>query len=81
MAFRRLQEEIIRTTDDLSVFAWRLSADTQGYSKTSFQLYDDDNDEGDDGDEATFVCGVLAESPRDFASCAAYERTLTEDLL
>jgi hypothetical protein len=81
MAFRRLQEEIIRTTDDLSVFAWRLSADTQGYSKTSFQLYDDDIDEGDDGDEATFVSGVLADSPRDFASCTAYERTMTEDLL
>jgi hypothetical protein len=80
MAFRRLQEEIIRTTDDLSIFAWRLSTDTKGYSKASFQLYDDDEGE-DNGDEATFVSGVLAESPCAFASCAAFERTTTEDLL
>ena len=85
MAFRRLQEEIIRTTDDLSVFAWRLSADTQGYSKTSFQLYDDNNNGGDDDDddeaEVRFVSGILADSPRDFASCADYERIMTEDPL
>ncbi|KAF3009463.1 hypothetical protein E8E13_002265 [Curvularia kusanoi] len=75
MAFRRLQEEIIRSTEDLSIFAWRLTADTRGDLRASSE------DEGEDEDGATFVSGIMAESPREFASCASYERTINQDVL
>jgi hypothetical protein len=52
-AFRRLQEEIIKSTPDLSILAWRLS----GAFVPSLRS------------EEVVGCGVLAESPHFFAGC------------
>ncbi|KAK3681134.1 HET-domain-containing protein [Podospora appendiculata] len=49
-AFIRLQEEIVKESNDLSLFAWRAPSPTS-------QKY----------------CGILAESPRNFAECAEIE--------
>ncbi|KAK1830465.1 heterokaryon incompatibility protein-domain-containing protein [Podospora conica] len=50
-AFARLQGEIIQSTDDQSLFAWR---STLGH------------DEGEDADDPDALCGLLAASPSDF---------------
>lgn len=60
-AFRRLQEEIIRSTDDLSIFAWKLPEHDESIDQLSVQEKDD------------LICGILAKSPGDFAACIAYE--------
>ena len=53
-AFRRLQEEIIRTTHDHTLFAWGLFPWNPGYS---------------DSLARSAECDVLAKSPRDFLHC------------
>jgi hypothetical protein len=58
-AFRRLQDEIIRTNADLSIFAWSLPNAPDGIDPA---LVDADK----------FLCGVLATSPDMFESCSAY---------
>jgi hypothetical protein len=55
-AFRRLQEEIIRSTADFSIFAWRMPSDTRNTK----------------GPDDRVFCGILAEAPIDFASCASF---------
>lgn len=50
-AFRRLQEEIIKYTADFSIFAWRVSPETNTKMHPGARVY----------------CGVLAESPLYFA--------------
>ena len=58
-AFRRLQEEIVKTTDDHSLFAW-------GFSPTS-----SDNELHEDRDLDAFhgEFGLFARSPGDFQDC------------
>jgi hypothetical protein len=52
-AFRRLQEEIIKSTSDLSLFAWELTSDQEAPRATHGRT----------------ACGILAQSPAAFASC------------
>jgi hypothetical protein len=54
-AFRRLQEEIIRSTADLSIFAWRMPSATRNTRGPNDRVF----------------CGILAKAPIDFASCAS----------
>lgn len=49
-AFRRLQEEIIKSTLDMSIFAWKMPEHTKPLDYPGTQ----------------YVCGVLASSPDDF---------------
>ncbi|KAI9146852.1 HET-domain-containing protein [Paramyrothecium foliicola] len=63
-AFRRLQEEIIRSTSDLSIFAW-VRPDTMHKPL--------------DTTERVF-CGVLAESPACFADCFAMTRAARQEM-
>jgi hypothetical protein len=57
-AFRRLQEEIIKSNSDLSILAWRLPRDGPDAEQSGRR----------------FVCGFLAESPRAFAGCTSVTR-------
>ncbi|KAK0658061.1 heterokaryon incompatibility protein-domain-containing protein [Cercophora newfieldiana] len=57
-AFRRLQEEIIKTTPDMSIFAWRLPESSLPDPSTSY----------------TTVSGLLADSPRYFTGCGTVAR-------
>ncbi|KAL2128733.1 hypothetical protein VTI74DRAFT_8711 [Chaetomium olivicolor] len=61
-AFLRLQEEIIKGSDDHSIFAWG----TVGQSSPLPDRYHPDFDDMD-YDELTGTTGVLAKSPQDFA--------------
>jgi len=58
-AFRRLQEEIIKSTLDLSILAWKLPSQTAlPLGLKDVPLSEDD-----------MVCGLLADSPEWFAEC------------
>ncbi|KAL6401311.1 Vegetative incompatibility protein HET-E-1 [Ilyonectria robusta] len=71
-AFVRLQEEIMKASDDQSLFAWAYSAPSSTNTNTS---------RGDDGDAAaaattiaddgSLLSGLLARSPAAFAGCGA----------
>ncbi|KAK3400830.1 hypothetical protein B0T20DRAFT_405325 [Sordaria brevicollis] len=50
-AFTRLQEEIVKETNDFSLFAWRITGDEEGSGQHQKHW------------------GILAPSPREFASC------------
>ena len=63
-AFRRLQEEIIRTTPDRSVFAWSLPLPREPTPQHAM-------------DNA--MCGVFAYSPRPFAGCGFINVTPDEE--
>jgi hypothetical protein len=52
-AFRRLQEEIIRSINDLSIFAWQRSAEATEESRSKKRVF----------------CGLLARSSAGFSSC------------
>ena len=54
-AFRRLQEEIIKSTPDLSIFAWRMPLSSRPTKQR----------------ERRYFCSVLAESPLVFAKCTS----------
>lgn len=54
-AFRRLQEEIIKSTLDMSIFAWKMPEHTKPLDYPGTQ----------------YVCGLLASSPDDFWDCGA----------
>ncbi|KAL2195526.1 heterokaryon incompatibility protein-domain-containing protein [Corynascus similis CBS 632.67] len=63
-AFLRLQEEIIRRSDDHSIFAWG----TLGHGDTGLGHHHHHVDLDDlDYDDMTGTIGVLATSPKDFA--------------
>ncbi|KAH7354882.1 hypothetical protein BKA65DRAFT_581488 [Rhexocercosporidium sp. MPI-PUGE-AT-0058] len=55
-AFRRLQEEIIRSTADYSIFAWRMLSALRNIK----------------GPKARVFCGILAETPLAFAGCTLF---------
>ncbi|KAK5053351.1 hypothetical protein LTR84_002325 [Exophiala bonariae] len=57
-AFQRPQEEIIKSTSDLSIFAWRMSPPWEGHHKSKTRHY----------------CGVLAETPSCFIGCSQISR-------
>ncbi|KAK1757850.1 heterokaryon incompatibility protein-domain-containing protein [Echria macrotheca] len=58
-AFRRLQEEIIRSSHDLSIYAWKIQPDTPAFGELM-------------GVEGRRYSGVLAFSPDEFAGCRSY---------
>jgi hypothetical protein len=58
-AFRRLQHEIIRSTEDLSIFAWKLNKSLEFNSSPTYA-------EG-------LLCGVLASSAAMFEDCSEYK--------
>ena len=57
-AFRRLQEEIIKSTADYSIFAWRMPSTPRNTK----------------GPKARVFCGILAETPLAFAGCTSFIR-------
>lgn len=63
-AFRRLQEEIIRSTADLSIFAWT-RPDTAGLPQNTTRRA---------------FCGVLADSPACFAECLSATRIARQEM-
>ena len=70
-AFRRLQEEIIRSTTDLTIFAWWLKPKEQdGPSMSLSERTALD----------TSLCGVLAENHGYFAGCSMVKRIYETDL-
>jgi hypothetical protein len=58
-AFRRLQDEIIRSNADLSIFAWSIPRPLGELTSPAYA----------DG----VLCGVLADSPDRFESCSEYK--------
>lgn len=57
-AYQRLQEEIIKSTADLSIFAWTMPAASNSLPRSEIRYY----------------CGMLAERPLHFAGCAEISR-------
>lgn len=74
-AFQRLQEAIIHSTADLSIFAWKFPAEKDRLS-TVLDPYERKCVESKTvrGQKVTFVTGVLARSPAEFHFCGSYER-------
>lgn len=68
-AFLRLQEEIIRSRADLSVFAWRQRVTRHEISDSELTR----SSESNSGRETDHITGVLARSPAEFAECRYYE--------
>ncbi|KAK4234253.1 vegetative incompatibility protein HET-E-1 [Achaetomium macrosporum] len=66
-AFLRLQEEIIRRSDDHSIFAWGTLGQDDGTHLPHNQRHHNTDLDELDYDELTGTAGVLARSPRDFA--------------
>ncbi|KAH8725395.1 heterokaryon incompatibility protein-domain-containing protein [Phaeosphaeriaceae sp. PMI808] len=63
-AFRRLQEEIIRSTADMSIFAWKF--------KTAQELTSENESAPSIQKDGNLLCGVLAPSPAAFFDCSQY---------
>jgi len=57
-AFRRLQEEIIKSTLDMSIFVWKMPRNTKPRNHPGTR----------------YVCGLLASSPDDFWDCGTVNR-------
>lgn len=67
-AFRRLQLEILRTTLDMSIFAWQfldLEKDNMAMSQQEYDYIFDPNVND------LVLCGILAASPWEFRLCAS----------
>jgi hypothetical protein len=62
-AFRRLQEEIVKSTSDLSIFAWKLPVKKSKANSAKHRVF----------------CGLLAESPRFFAESSSFSRLPRQD--
>lgn len=69
-AFRRLQHEIIRSTQDVTIFAWILSPHS-GDSWAEFIKLAQGNNR---------YCGMFAESPRDFVLCQGVQGYVDGDM-
>ncbi|KAK3299761.1 heterokaryon incompatibility protein-domain-containing protein [Chaetomium fimeti] len=67
-AFLRLQEEIIKRSDDHTIFAWGTLGDSQAHA-ANYQTHPPDLDEID-YDDLAGTTGILAASPKDFAGMA-----------
>lgn len=67
-AFQRLQEEIIRSTADLSILAWTIPRSEFGWNLEDCVEYKPINT------TESQLCGLLARSPNDFKNCGQYER-------
>jgi hypothetical protein len=63
-AFRRLQEEIIRSTSDFSIFAWKLPQDATKPIER----------------KGRFVCGILADTPHAFTGCNSVTKVAGTDV-
>ncbi|CAO2647562.1 Nn.00g084840.m01.CDS01 [Neocucurbitaria sp. VM-36] len=71
-AFRRLQEEIIRSSGDLSIFAWKFKhRENQQESPSDQKKVPLAQPSPQDG----LLCGVLAQSTVMFAQCSEYKRS------
>lgn len=71
-AFLRLQEEIIKRSNDLSIFAWGHPETTQSYLEEGTSPARDVEGEGHAGRlpaTQSDCCGLLAESASNFANC------------
>ncbi|KAH9220183.1 hypothetical protein DL95DRAFT_481211 [Leptodontidium sp. 2 PMI_412] len=71
-AFLRLQEEIIKRSNDLSIFAWGHPETTQSYLEEGTRPARDVEGEGHAGRlpaTQSDCCGLLAESASNFANC------------
>jgi hypothetical protein len=76
-AFRRLQAEIIRTTNDMSIFAWRLlPLDDDDKPMSAAELIHIFNPDSND----LVLTGIFADSPAEFYCCGDY-RSNREDSL
>ncbi|TQV93433.1 HET domain-containing protein [Cordyceps javanica] len=77
-AFRRLQEEIMKASDDQSLFAWGASSASSSSAATAAAAdgsgasdeAEGNDDNNDDDDDEQQLPGLLASSPADFAACA-----------
>jgi hypothetical protein len=70
-AFMRLQEEIIKRSNDLSIFAWGHPMTTRPPSEAGSLHHSVDEEENDNNVSAgqTACCDLFAESPSDFSNC------------
>jgi hypothetical protein len=64
-AFRRLQEEIVKSTPDFSLFAWTMPTTNSNRERVWGQ---------------NFFSGLLAKAPLDFAVCTSFERDTNREL-
>lgn len=71
-AFQRLQEEIIRSTADLSILAWTIPRSQLGWESEKFSHPYISSSVNPDEPQ---LCGMLAKSPNDFSGCGQYQRT------
>lgn len=62
-AFRRLQEEIIRSTADFSIFAWRMPSATSNTRVPNDRVF----------------CGILAKAPIVFANCGLFVKKVDHE--
>ncbi len=69
VSFERLQQQIIHTTADLSIFAWQLPV-----------LEHDSTATADSKPRKQMYCGFLAESPAAFSQSGAFEKQRTGGL-
>jgi hypothetical protein len=77
-AFRRLQEEFIRSSPDFSILAWKmthldrlLERDTVIHSEDRSLISSDHSD--------PLLGGIFAQSPAEFIDCGGYERSFHDD--
>ncbi|KAH6638784.1 heterokaryon incompatibility protein-domain-containing protein [Boeremia exigua] len=76
-AFRRLQEEILRSSADLSIFAWKLPPQNpthQGLHDYGEQTDDQETLLDLDNSTSSTVSGVFARSPAEFFDSGQYTR-------
>ncbi len=77
-AFLRLQEEIIKRSDDQSIFAWGLVNHSGGHA-SHYQTPPDLDGIDPDDDQLANTTGMLAKSPADFAGAGHILPTLLSD--
>jgi hypothetical protein len=79
-AFRRLQEEIIRSSTDLSVLAWKMERPNKPLADST--IVKSENAELSDlaDPSETILSGIFAQSPAEFFDCREYERSVQDDV-
>jgi hypothetical protein len=68
-AFLRLQEEIIKRSNDLSIFAWGHPVSPSAQKNPSFRMDGIDDDENSFPTDPDSCCDLFARSPSDFSGC------------
>ncbi|UPX19947.1 uncharacterized protein EKO05_0010196 [Ascochyta rabiei] len=80
MAFIRLQEEIMKSTPDPSILAWKLSSAIQDVAIGSHNSIRFPNARSGKEIQGSALLGVMSYSPAEFADCRNYERTRYDGL-